>query len=89
MLVLWANLTGMKPGIQDQLAIDGFSNWYTGHDTDTRQLIPVPGADPLYRKDGITLAHVKFIVHSYGELAFPIGRPAAVSAEAPGVDITR
>lgn len=68
-----------------KLSLNGFTNWLTGRDSATIQLVPIIGSNALTVNDDRTIAHAKFNVVNYGELSFPIQPSDAI--EAPGVDI--
>jgi hypothetical protein len=74
-----------QPG--GKLSINGFTNWFTGRDSASTQLVPTIGFNALTTLDDRTVAHAKFTVSKYGELSFPIKPSDAV--EALPVDISR
>jgi len=63
-----------------KLSINGFTNWFTGRDSATTQLIPMIGSNALTIRDDRTVAHAKFNVVKYGELSFPIKPTDAMEA---------
>jgi hypothetical protein len=64
----------------EKLSINRFTNWLTGRDSATVQLIPSIGSNALISEDEGTVAHVKFKVAQYGEVSFPIKPSAAIEA---------
>ena len=68
---LYFNLSGPSQPNR-RLSINGFTNWLTGRDSATTQLIPMIGSNALTTEEDRTVAHVKFNVAKYGELSFPI-----------------
>jgi len=82
-------LGGYSANAQKPLRLDGFSQWRTGHDEDTQQLVPERGREGLVGIKGKTLAHVKFIVREYGELSFPIDPTTAEGEEAKKTDLRK
>lgn len=65
-----------QPG--GKLSINGFTNWLTGRDSATIQLIPVIGSNALTTEENRTVAHAKFNVSNYGELSFPVKPSVAI-----------
>jgi hypothetical protein len=72
---------GTKPSIR------GYMSWLTGHDPDTKQLIPADH-NALIVEDSVVVAHVKFIVKQYGEVSFPINTKSPLEAEALKADLS-
>ena len=70
-----------------QSGVDGFTVWQTGHDAQTVQVAPAAGERALTQFKDAPVAHVKFIVHEYGELWFPLANTPA-SVESAGVDMS-
>ena len=70
-----------------KLSINGFTNWLTGRDSATIQIIPMIGSNASTTIDNSTVAHAKFKVAKYGELSFPVKPSDAV--EALRVDISK
>lgn len=79
-------LFSINAGAQSQQHLDGFSEWRTGKDEQTRQLLPASGTNPLHRRGRQTVASMKFDVVHYGEMSFPIRATGAV--EAVAVDLS-
>jgi hypothetical protein len=71
-----------------ELSLDGFVQWRTGHDGGTQQLMPETGADPLVKVKGKVVAHVWFNVEQYGEMSFPIDPSTAEGEEAKKTDLS-
>ncbi len=69
-------------------SINGFTSWITGHDADTRQLIPAKGNNALLSEEGKTIVHVKFEVKQYGEVSFPINTKTLAGTEALRADLS-
>ena len=67
-----------QPG--GKLSINGFTNWFTGRDSASTQLVPAIGFNALTTIDDRTVAHAKFKVSKYGELSFPIKPSDAIEA---------
>lgn len=83
---VYINLSAQsQPG--GKLSINGFTNWLTGRDSASIQLLPAIGSNALTIIDERTVAYAKFKVSKYGELSFPI-RPAD-AIEALPVDISK
>jgi hypothetical protein len=80
----WLSAQSAKP-----LSINGFTQWRTGHDEVTEQLVPTEGSDALVVRNGKTLAHVKFNVKGYGEVSFPIDPRTPEGEEARKVDLSK
>jgi hypothetical protein len=81
-LLLLFILTQHIPFAQDQsLSLNGFSQWRTGHDENTMQLIPGAGNDGLVKENGMAIVHVKFKVMQYGEVSFPINQKSKEGEE--------
>jgi hypothetical protein len=71
------------------LLLGGFSQWRTGYDDLTIQILPATGYDPLVRTKGNSVtAHVKFKVNAYGEMSFPINSESIKGDEALKADIS-
>jgi hypothetical protein len=83
---VYTNLSAQSP-IPRKLSLNGFTNWFTGRDSATIQLIPVIGSNALTTNDDRIVAHAKFKVVKYGEMSFPIKPSAAI--EAPAADISK
>jgi len=66
---------------REKLSINKFTNWLTGRDSATVQLIPAIGSNALTSGDEGTIAHVKFKVAKYGEVSFPIKPSNAIEAQ--------
>jgi hypothetical protein len=75
--------------INSALSIKGYVHWLTGHDPNTKQLIPADGRDALAASDSVVIAHVKFIVKEYGEMSFPINVKSSPGAEALRTDLSK
>jgi hypothetical protein len=73
--------------LSSRLSINGFSQWHTGHDEGTLQLIPVDGTNALAIEDKVIVAHAKFNVKAYGEMSFPIDSRTPEGEEARKVDL--
>lgn len=69
-------------------SLSQFTHWQTGHDPETKQVIPKTGDDPIAIENGIKIVHVKFRVRQYGEVSFPIDPSTPRNTEAKRVDIT-
>ena len=82
-LCLWCSCSA--PGV---LTLNGFSQWRTGHDDKTEQIIPT-GANALSRIGDSTFVYVKFRVQQYGEVSFPINRETPEGTEALRVDLSQ
>jgi hypothetical protein len=82
---------GVRPVHKTQaaLSLHGFTQWRTGHDEATVQLLPKEGTDPLVKEGGQIVAHAKFKVASYGEMSFPIDAGSPVGAEAIKKDLSK
>jgi hypothetical protein len=82
---------GVRPVPQTHaaLSLHGFTQWRTGHDEATVQLLPKEGTDPLVKEGGYIVAHAKFKVASYGEMSFPIDGESPVGAEASRTDLSK
>ena len=65
----------------EKLSVNRFSNWLTGRDSATVQLIPAIGSNALTSGDEGTVAHVKFKVGTYGEVSFPVKPSTAIDAQ--------
>lgn len=65
-----------------------FTHWQTGHDSETTQLTPKNGDNPIVIEGGIKIIHVKFRVREYGEVSFPIDPSTPRNTEAKRVDLT-
>jgi len=65
------------------------SNWVTGYDNATSQLIPSQGTNPVVKENGKAILHVKFNVKQYGEVSFPINSATAEGAEALRADLSK
>lgn len=65
----------------EKLSINRFTNWLTGRDSATVQLIPAIGSNALISGDEGTVAHVKFKVVTYGEVSFAIKPSPAIEAQ--------
>jgi hypothetical protein len=74
---------------QSQASLNGFTQWRTGHDEATRQLIPAKGNDALMSKKGKVIARAKFSVKGYGEMSFPLDARTGEGAEARKVDLSQ
>ena len=72
----------------EQVLLDGFSQWRTGHDEETTQLIPASSNDALTLENNLTVAHAKFVVKGYGEMSFPIDPQTPEGEEARQVDLS-
>jgi hypothetical protein len=72
---------------QQPPGINGFTVWQTGHDAQTVQVVPAPGASALTQSNGAPVVHVKFIVREYGELWFPLANTPA-DVESAGADLS-
>lgn len=71
-----------------KLSINGYTNWLTGHDPNTKQIIPAE-RNALIVDDSVVVAHVKFIVKQYGEMSFPINAMSSPEAEALAADLSK
>jgi hypothetical protein len=69
------------------LSLNGFSQWHTGQDEGTIQLIPVAGSNALAIEEKVIVAHAKFKVKAYGEMSFPIDSRTPEGEEARRVDL--
>jgi hypothetical protein len=79
----------MGQSLNTEHSIQGYKHWLTGHDPDTKQIIPAQGNDALDVRDSIVVAHVKFIVKQYGEMSFPINSKSSVNQEALKTDLSK
>jgi hypothetical protein len=86
-LIILLLLSRGVPGQQGNLAVNGFTQWRTGHDEGTRQLIPSAGSDALLVSKKKVVAHTKFIVKGYGEMSFPLDPKTPEGGEALRVDL--
>jgi hypothetical protein len=77
-----------KNSAQTASALDGFTQWRTGHNPETIQLVPANGTDPLAIDRKGMVAHVRFKVKGYGEMSFPIDPATAVGEEARRVNLS-
>jgi hypothetical protein len=84
--LLYFNLSGQSQPA-GKLSVNGFTNWLTGKDAATTQLIPMIGSNALTTEEDRTVAHAKFKVVKYGELSFPVKPSDAI--EAPAVDLSK
>ena len=82
---VYINLSAQS-SLGGKLSLNSFTNWITGRDSATIQLVPTIGSNALTTIDDRTVAHAKFKVSKYGELSFPIKPSDAI--EAPAVDIS-
>jgi hypothetical protein len=64
------------------------TQWQTGHDSGTIQLIPSSGNDALTRDKNSTVVHVKFVVKQYGEVSCPINANTVAGEEALRADLS-
>ena len=71
----------------EKLSINRFTNWLTGRDSATVQLIPAIGSNALTSGDEGIVAHVKFKVVTYGEVSFPLKPSTEIEAQA--VDLSK
>ena len=71
------------------LSLDGFSDWITGGDSATVQLLPQRGKNGLTMEGGKTVVHARFKVKEYGEIHISINTSSAPNAEAPPVNLSR
>ena len=78
--LLYLNFPGRSQA-QEKLSINKFTNWLTGRDSATVQLIPAIGSNALTSGDEGTVAHVKFKVATYGEVSFPVKPSTAIDAQ--------
>jgi hypothetical protein len=74
--------------VQKAIGLDGFTQWRTGHDPETIQLIPANGNDALAIDHKRIVAHVRFNVKGYGEMSFPIDPATPVGEEARKVNLS-
>jgi hypothetical protein len=75
--------------IPNNLALDGFSQWRTGHDTETVQILPADDNNALVVEDGAVVARAKFKVKGYGEMSFPLDPETPEGEEARKTDLSR
>lgn len=87
-VLLLFSCTSISRTTHTTASINGFTSWITGHDADTRQLIPAKGNNALLSEEGKTIVHVKFEVKQYGEVSFPINTKTPVGAEALSADLS-
>jgi hypothetical protein len=73
----------------DPLALHGFTQWRTGHDEATVQLLPKEGTDPLAMDGSHIVARAKFKVSGYGEMSFPIDPRSVLGGEARRTDLSK
>jgi hypothetical protein len=74
---------------RDDLSINGFKHWRTGHDINTIQLIPENGNNAIISMGVETIVHVKFNVKQYGEVSFPINSKTPIGEEALSSDLSK
>jgi len=74
--------------VHGQSSINGFTQWRTGHDQATEQLIPAQGNDALTSYNEKPRAWAKFKVVGYGEMSFPIDPQTPEGEEARKVDLS-
>jgi hypothetical protein len=70
-------------------SINGLTQWRTGYDAGTVQLLPVTGVNGLTKQERRTVAHATFKVNKYGEMSFPINPATPINMEALPVDLRR
>ena len=75
--------TGSNP-----LSLNGFSDWITGRDSATVQLLPQRGKNGLTMEGGKTVVHARFKVKVYGEIHTTISALSAPNGEAPPVNLS-
>ena len=74
--------------VSSKRSLNDFSQWRTGHDPLTVQLVPATGDDLLLREKNKTVVHVRFRVKQYGEVSFPLNSKTPEGAEALKTDLS-
>jgi len=80
-------LNAQSQSAKSSLSVNGFTQWITGRDSATLQLVPAIGRDALKKEGKKTVAHARFKVMRYGEMSFPINPSSG--PEASAVDLSK
>ena len=88
-LLSTASAVQSQPTAGNNLSLNGFTQWNTGRDKLTEQIIPAGTENGLTIEDKKTVAHVRFKVKQYGELSFPINPATPAGTEALAVNLNK